>query len=330
MNQLGKSQDIELSLGTFVTGKWYKRSYRILRKLGSGACGTVYLAERQGKQYALKLSRNGSSITTEVNVLKTFQKVQGKTLGPSLVDVDDWIQPGGGALSFYVMEYLKGKELITFIKQHGNEWIGVLVMQLLTDLEQLHDTGWVFGDLKTDNLIVTYPPARLRWIDVGGTTQIGRAIKEYTEFYDRGYWGMGSRKANPSYDLFALAMVVIQLYYPHRFEKGQDPEKTLIRKLHQVKELTAYQAILKNALYGKYNSSGAMRHDIQQVALKHPTSTTNFSRSPQVKKKFSSSAPQSRQQKNAPYRRGSKVWEGIGIGVMVGLFYMIYIVIQWL
>ena len=30
------------------------------------------------------------SITSEVNVLKSFAKVQGSTLGPSLLDVDDW------------------------------------------------------------------------------------------------------------------------------------------------------------------------------------------------------------------------------------------------
>ncbi|WP_347836547.1 hypothetical protein [Gracilibacillus sp. JCM 18860] len=56
-----------------------------------------------------------------------------------------------------------------------------------------------------DNLIVSRNPVRLRWVDVGGTTLIGRSIKEYTEFYDRAYWQMGTRRAEPSYDLFALA-----------------------------------------------------------------------------------------------------------------------------
>ena len=30
-------------------------------------------------------------MTSEVNVLKSFSKAQGVTLGPSLLDVDDWI-----------------------------------------------------------------------------------------------------------------------------------------------------------------------------------------------------------------------------------------------
>ena len=40
---------------------------------------------------------------------------------------------------------------------------------------------------------------------------MGSSIKEFTEFYDRGYWGLGSRKAEPSYDLFAVAMIMIQM-----------------------------------------------------------------------------------------------------------------------
>ena len=67
-------------------------------------------------------------------------------------------------------------------------------MQLLNDLDKLHQNGWVFGDLKPENLIVTGPPPKIRCIDVGGTTIKGRAIKEFTEFYDRGYWGLGQEK----------------------------------------------------------------------------------------------------------------------------------------
>ncbi|MYL35965.1 protein kinase [Pontibacillus yanchengensis] len=328
MNQPGKNQDIEVRLGAFVTGKWYNRSYRIIKKLGSGACGTVYLAEEGRKHVAIKFSLNSSSITTEVNVLKTFQKVQGKTLGPSLLDVDDWVQPNGEKISFYVMEYLRGKELTTFIKEHGHEWLGILVVQLLSDLQQLHETGWIFGDLKTENLIVTYPPAKLRWIDVGGTTQQGRAIKEYTEFYDRGYWGMGSRKAEASYDLFALAMVMLHLYHPKRFEKGTNPEKVLLSKLQQTNELKPYQTVIQKALYGDYTTSEQMKVDMQHILLKNTHTKTRHStpsrmqkHKHQVKKTVKSSPPG---------RQSKYLWEGMGIVVVVCMFYIVYILLQWI
>lgn len=58
----------------------------------------------------------------------------------------------------------------------------MLISQLLSSLSAIHREGWVFGDLKPENLIVTGPPPQIRCIDVGGTTKEGRAIKEYTEF----------------------------------------------------------------------------------------------------------------------------------------------------
>lgn len=264
-NQEWKKQGIELKPGTKLTGKWHKKSYTIKSKLGSGAIGAVYLCESGGNPAALKISDKGSSMTVEVNVLKSLKKVQGNRLGPSLLDVDDWVSPYGPTYSFYVMEYLQGETLSSFVQKQGKEWTGVFMLQLLEDLERLHKSGWVFGDLKTDNLLVVHSPPRVRWVDVGGTTQMGRAIKEYTEFYDRGYWGMGSRRAEPSYDLFAFVMVFLNLYYPNRFEKGSQPEKTLFNKLNQVKELAPYSIPLKKAILGKYQSSAEMKQEITNL-----------------------------------------------------------------
>ena len=57
--------------------------------------GLSILQSTNHVQVALKMSDNGMSITSEVNVLKSFAKVQGSALGPSLLDVDDWhIQMG--------------------------------------------------------------------------------------------------------------------------------------------------------------------------------------------------------------------------------------------
>ena len=67
-----------------------KIEYIIIKELGYGANGVVYLAQWHNQHVALKISDNGTSITSEVNVLKSFAKVQGSVLGPSLLDVDDW------------------------------------------------------------------------------------------------------------------------------------------------------------------------------------------------------------------------------------------------
>jgi serine/threonine protein kinase len=253
----------KVSQGSIIQGKWHNNRYTIVKELGFGANGIVYLAQYGKQLVALKMSDNSMSVTSEVNVLKSFAKVQGSTLGPSLLDVDDWDRRIG-RVSFYVMEYMEGPDLLSFVSQKGLEWAYVLVLQLLSDLGQLHQQGWAFGDLKPDNLIITGPPPTIRCIDVGGTTKLGRAIKEFTEFFDRGYWGLGSRKAEPSYDLFAVAMIIINMVYPKRFNKTTGGMAQLKTMIHQKPELKKIENVLFKALNGDYSSAYEMRNEMIQ------------------------------------------------------------------
>ncbi|MFJ5966144.1 protein kinase family protein [Bacillus sp. NPDC093026] len=249
-----------IPLGTVIKGKWHNHHYRIAKELGKGANGVVYLADAPNGQVAIKVSDDSMLIASEVNVLKSFSKAPVKTMGPSFYDMDDAIYPGmSQKCSFYVMEYVRGPLLLDFVKQKGDEWIVVLMVQLLSNLAHLHKEGWIFGDLKPDNLIVSGPPATIRCVDVGGTTKAGRAIKEYTEFFDRGYWGFGTRKAEPTYDLFALCMVMVNCAYKKEFKKGPEPKKQLYRAIEGHPLLKRYEGVLKTALQGKYQTATDMK-----------------------------------------------------------------------
>jgi serine/threonine-protein kinase len=268
------NQVCNLSSGTVVKGKWNGENYTVLRLLGKGATGNVYLADSKNKKVALKLSENSMAITSEVNVLKRFSKVQGTSLGPSLLDVDDWKVDSQKILPFYVMEYVQGNNFLEFIQERGIEWADVLILQLLSNLGKLHQQGWVFGDLKPENLLISGPPPKIRCIDVGGTTQQGRSIKEFTEFFDRGYWGLGTRKAEPSYDLFSVAMVLINASFPKRFTKKVDVDgKTqLFERIDQHPYLSKHKQVLQKALLGKYTSALEMKTDFVHLLSVETTS----------------------------------------------------------
>ncbi|GGF35600.1 putative serine/threonine-protein kinase YabT [Halobacillus andaensis] len=252
--------------GTLVRGKWNHHAYHIVNKLGEGACGVVYLCEKNGVRYALKVGTESSRLMLEVNMLKKFSKVQGVKLGPSFVDVDDWVASNGQTYPFYVMEYIKGDSFSTFLRGKKKEWVGICAMQLLSDLEHLHQAGYVFGDLKTDNLLIA--DSKVQWIDVGGVTGIGRAIKEYTEFYDRGYWGYGSRRADPGYDLFAVTMIMLETVYPARFTAHRDAQKTLQDKLKQASLPVEYKRVITDCWQGKYHSARDMKEALGQILMK--------------------------------------------------------------
>lgn len=262
MKSFSSNQACKLLPGTKLVGKWHKRPYKIIKELGSGATGIVYLAETVSGLVALKIGSSSMSITSEVNVLKHFSKVQGQVLGPSLLDVDDFVIHRE-TFPFYAMEYLHGENFLAFTAKKGEEWIGILMVQLLSDLDRLHRAGWAFGDLKPENLLVVGPPPRIRWFDVGGTTLLGRSIKEYTEFYDRGYWGLGSRVAEPSYDLFAVAMIMINCAYPRRFDKKGENTLAQLKKAIDAKPvLHRYKHVLWKALQGKYKNAQLMKKDL--------------------------------------------------------------------
>ena len=321
-----KSQ-FKINNGTVVKGKWHNKQYTILKELGYGANGTVFLADSKIGKVALKLSNNSVSITSEVNVLKSFAKVQGYSLGPSLIDVDDWVTNKGN-LSFYVMEYINGPDLLTFIHNKEGSWVDVLMIQLLKDLQNLHENNWVFGDLKPENLIITGPPTRIRCIDVGGTTIIGRAIKEFTEFFDRGYWGLGTRKAEPSYDLFAVAMIMLNLYYPKRFNKTEGGLKQLQTMIRQKKELLRYEGVIKNALTGKYQSAKEMRFDLLKLTSGMKPSSRNLSagqRYSSQQVKGQRSQPSNTRSKMVKKKKKAGWIESMLIIILISICYILYI-----
>jgi serine/threonine-protein kinase len=310
-----------------ITGKWHKQSYRILKPLGFGANGFVYLASGTSGLVALKLSDNSMSITSEVNVLRHFSKVQESTLGPSLLDVDDWYRTDlGKTVPFYVMEYVKGEDFLHFVQNRGTEWTGILCSQLLLDLEKLHSAGWVFGDLKPENLLVTGPPPKIRWLDVGGVTIQGRSIKEFTEFFDRGYWGMGSRVAEPSYDLYAVAMIIINSSYPKRFSKSSSGGyQQLKQAIVSNSSLFKYQEVLINAIEGTYTNAMDMRKDLVIAMSRTTASTTTQTRKKvQVKSKPNQPIHKTRNQV-----KSKKQKKGIGETILIILFllgaYILYI-----
>ncbi|WKB35940.1 hypothetical protein QS257_00610 [Terrilactibacillus sp. S3-3] len=90
---------------------------------------------------------------------------------------------------------------------------------------------------------------------------MGRSIKEYTEFFDRGYWGTGTRKAEPSYDLFAAGMILIDAAVGKRFEKKEQPHRQLIRVIKEHPKLFRYQDVLLKAINGQYGSAKEMRRE---------------------------------------------------------------------
>lgn len=249
----------------WIEGKWNKKRYQVHRELGRGTTGIVYLVTHRQAAYALKLGEDPLSISAEVNILRKFQG-DPAIVGPTVFDVDDWEEPGR-VRPFYVMNVIEGMSLSSFVQERGKAWVPVLIIQLLDFLQALHQEGFVFGDLKPENLKVCGQPPRLAWLDPGGITKMGWAIKEYTEPFDRASWQMGDRRAEPAYDLFSLALIFISLYTgqslkPLPINAGEDNREALRAYIFQHSALKFYREPLWKAVTGRYRQAVELKREL--------------------------------------------------------------------
>lgn len=268
MKHIARKDSQTFHPGTVIIGKWQQTRYTIVKQIGMGMIGTVYLCKAKGRLVALKMSTQQMQMTTEVNVLKMLNEVQDSHLGPLLYEVDDWMAPNRLMYSFYVMEYIPGMPIDMYMKDKGPEWFVVLLVQLLDELEKVHRAGWVFGDLKKEHILIQEGPLLVRCIDVGGMTKRGRSIKEYSAFYDRAYWQLGSRTSEPSYDLFAVVMIVLATYYPQQFKRSTTSLQALTSKVKGIGPLHMIHPVLIAALRGEFLTAKAMKAEIIRVTVK--------------------------------------------------------------
>ncbi|SFM31632.1 serine/threonine protein kinase [Paenibacillus sp. 1_12] len=264
---------------TVLNGKWNKTLYQVERLLGEGANGKVYLVKRGKRQYALKIGLDAADLQSEVNALKVLSK-SNTSFENYLLDVDDFHHQGVD-YPFYVMRYIKGQTISDFVRQNGRDWVGLIGLNMLRKLVELHEQGYVFGDIKVQNMLVCgYGDVEL--IDFGGVTAKGRSVKQFTEVYDRGYWGAGTRTADEGYDMFAFAMLLISSTETEQRMHGIDKLLPQNRSVHILIDLLKSNPILEpcmpvlqKALLGHYTSSKQVLAAWRRLSFhKHPPASS--------------------------------------------------------
>jgi tRNA A-37 threonylcarbamoyl transferase component Bud32 len=134
--------------------------YELVRRLGSGGMGEVYLAEHRlmKRPCAIKLIRR-ASIGDPLTLARFRREVRATTrlTHPNTIEIYDYGQTDDGRL-YYVMEYLRGPDLSALIERHGPLPPGRvihLLRQACGALGEAHATGIIHRDLKPANIVVT-------------------------------------------------------------------------------------------------------------------------------------------------------------------------------
>jgi eukaryotic-like serine/threonine-protein kinase len=133
--------------------------YRIIRKLGEGGMGAVYLAEHVviEKKFALKvlapeLARRSDLVARFLQEARSASRIGHE----NVIDIMDFGQAPEG-LVYIAMEFLDGKDLGEIVRTKGAmEWSQArgIVLQICRALRAAHDKGIVHRDMKPENIFL--------------------------------------------------------------------------------------------------------------------------------------------------------------------------------
>ena len=135
--------------------------YHVLRKLGEGGMGQVYLAEhvKMGRKSAVKVMN--PAMVKDADAISRFNREASnasKINNPHVADIYDFGETPEGMI-YLAMEFVDGPSLTKLIEDQGAATLptartAAIVRQTAEALAAAHDMGIVHRDLKPDNIMI--------------------------------------------------------------------------------------------------------------------------------------------------------------------------------
>ncbi len=142
-----------------LLGSIVAERYHILKKLGEGGMGTVYLAEhvKMGRKAALKVMNPGMNSDPDAIARFNREAANASRLNhPNVCGIYDFGETPEG-LIYLAMEFIEGESLTSLIEKNGflaAPRAAAIIHQAADALGVAHDYGIVHRDLKPDNIMI--------------------------------------------------------------------------------------------------------------------------------------------------------------------------------
>jgi serine/threonine-protein kinase len=203
------------------------RRFRIVRRLGEGAMGTVFLAEQLGVGNPVALEVLNRKLLDDPEFLPRFQNEAGSTgriHHQNVVAIHESGQADDGT-PYIAMEFLEGESLREALKQRGalpvTEVMEIL-QQAARGLNAAHKLGIIHRDLKPDNLFLTHGNGGELVVKVVGFgiaklrksathTMPGTVLGTPAYMSYEQAWGMRSEELDARSDIYSLGVVVYEM-----------------------------------------------------------------------------------------------------------------------
>jgi eukaryotic-like serine/threonine-protein kinase len=157
---------------------WEKRlrralgdDYELLRELGRGGFGRVYLVRDLELEREVALKILHPYLTTDPAVMERFRReaqLAAQLSHPNIVSIYDI--GGRAGLLWYTMAYVDGVDLAALVKRDGPQPVPRVLRwlrQSLSALQRAHAQGVVHRDLKPENVLIEHSDGSVRITDFG-------------------------------------------------------------------------------------------------------------------------------------------------------------------
>ncbi len=218
--------------------------YRLLRLLGRGGMGEVYLAEHEMLRNQVAVKVLPEELARDQDMVERFLREARSAAAlrhPNIIRIHDVGQENG--LNYFSMDYVEGRSLSELIASQGalpEERIIAISSQVLSALSVAHAAGIVHRDLKPDNVIIDERGDAVV-MDFGiakalrGTqlTAVGSFVG--TVYYASPEQARG-REIDARSDLYSWGVVMYEMACGRTPFSGQDTSALLYQHVHEVPE----------------------------------------------------------------------------------------------
>ncbi len=279
--------------------------YRLLKKIGEGGMGEVYLAEDTSLKRRVALKLLPESMATNPEGLTRFRREAEAVAAlnhPHIVTLYSIEEIGD--LHFLTMEYVEGNSLANLIRPGGVEWPQLIEIacEIAEALCAAHERGIVHRDLKPANVMLT-AEGRVKVLDfglakLGGRREEPLAASGPSAPTQRGpltsadaivgtvpYMAPEQLKHEPvdaRTDLFAFGVLLYELAAGRRPFEGNSPAETVSAILRDTPPPIAdsgrdvcqpFESIIEHCLRKdpseRYPSASALLADLRELRNRH-------------------------------------------------------------
>ena len=245
-HQFVTRRQIDRLQSDFDTRKSTQRiqGYKIIKKLGSGAMATVFLAKQESLDRPVAIKVLPKKFSENKDFLERFYKegrAAAKLNHANIVQAYD--VGNSGEYHYFVMEYVDGDtvyEQIIDKKKLSEKEALPIILQVAAALKHAHDRGFIHRDIKPKNIMIANN-GEVKLADLGlarALDDVEAAEAEQGRAYGTPYYISpeqirGKKEITPAADIYGLGATIYHMVTGNVPFPGKNPSDVMHRHLKQ-------------------------------------------------------------------------------------------------